>query len=91
MMWARIAEAAAVGALALVLTLDASVEEFAALIALSEEARRERFDLPATCTPVISAVRPRAPHASRLTVFVRCGAPAAEPTSPVEPATWKTK
>ncbi len=90
MTWLRIAEGVIVGALALVLTLDASVQEFAELIALSEDARRARFDLPADCTPVISAVRSPSRHASRLTVFVRC-APAAAPASAVEPATWRAK
>lgn len=91
MTWLRIAEGVIVGALALVLTLDASVQEFAEIIALSEDARRARFDLPPDCTPVISAVRSRSPHTSRLTVFVRCSAPAAAPASAVEPATWKAK
>ena len=90
MTWLRIAEAAVVGSLALVLTLDASVQEFAALIAMSDDARRERFELPPTCTPIISAVKSLDPRASRLTVFVRC-APTTAPASAAEPATWKTK
>lgn len=84
------------GALALVLTLDASIQEFAELISLSDDARRERFHLPPACTPTISAVKPAVPNASRLVVFVGCSAPTTvlsspiEP-SPIEPTSWRDK
>jgi len=44
--------------LALVLTVDASVQEFAELVSLADHARRERFQLPSACTPIVSAVKP---------------------------------
>jgi len=40
MLLMRVANGVAVGVLALVLTLDASVQEFAELVSLSDEARR---------------------------------------------------
>lgn len=80
-----------VAALAVALTLDASVEELVALIALSDDARRERFHLPPACTPVISAVRSAAPDESRVTVVVDCSAAPSEPSSPIKPASWGSK
>lgn len=84
-----LAKAVIVGAL--LLTLDASIQEFAELVSLSASARRERFHLPPACTPVISAVRPAAPNASRLVVFVDCGATPTVPSSPIEPTSWRDK
>jgi len=78
-----------VGALALVLTLDASTQEFAELISLSDDARRERFRLPPTCTPIVSAVKPAVPSGSRLTVLVDCKDPPSVPSSPIKPASWR--
>jgi len=52
----RVAKGFAIGVVALALTLDASVQEFAELISLSDEARRERFHLPRACTPIIGGV-----------------------------------
>ena len=87
----RVANGVVVGGLALILTLDASVQEFTELVSLSDEARRERFRLPQACTPVISAVKPAAPNANRLTVFVNCSAPLTVPSSPIKPASWRTE
>jgi hypothetical protein len=88
MTFVRVARGIVVGALALVVTLDASVQEFAELISLSDDARRVRFRLPPACTPVISAVKPAAPNASRLTVLVDCSAPPTVPASPIKPTSW---
>jgi hypothetical protein len=85
----RLAKAVIVGAL--VVTLDASIQEFAELVSLSDDARRERFHLPPACTPIIGAVRPAAPRASRLIVSVDCRAPTAVPSSPIEPTSWRDK
>ena len=70
----RVAKEVTVGVLALVLTLDASVQEFSELVSLPDDARRERFHLPPACTPIVSAVKPTGPNSSRLTVFVECSA-----------------
>ena len=86
-----VAKGVVVGGLALVLTLDASVQELAELISLSDDARRERFRLPPACTPIISAVKPAAPNASRLTVLVDCSAPPSVPSSPIKPASWRNE
>lgn len=88
-MWSGAAKGVAVGALALVLTLETSTQEFAALVSLSDEARRERFQLPPACTPIISAVKPAVPTAGRLTVIVECSAPTTP--SPIEPTSWTPK
>jgi hypothetical protein len=84
-------EAFTVAALALVLTLDASVQEFAELVSLSDEARRERFQLPPACTPIIGAVKPAVPNSSRVTVIVDCSAGTIAPSSPIEPVSWRDK
>ena len=55
-----------VGALALIVMLDASVQEFAELVSLPDDPRRERFHLPPACTPIVSAVKPAGPNSSRL-------------------------
>src|SRR5207244_1989637 len=81
-----VAKGVTVGALALVLTLDASVQEFAELVSLPNDARRERLQLPPACTPILSAVQPAGPTSSRRTVFVHCSAGTTAPSSPVEPA-----
>lgn len=81
--------AKAVVVCSLILTLDASIQEFAELLALSDNARRERFHLPPACTPKISAVKPAAPNAGRLMVFVDCSAPTIVPSSPIEPTSWR--
>jgi hypothetical protein len=83
-----VARGVAVGALAVVLTLDASIQEFAELVSLSDDARRERFHLPPACAPIISAVKPAVPNSSRLTVFVECSTPTTAPPSPIEPTSW---
>ena len=80
-----------VGALALVLTVDASVQEFAELVSLPDHARRERFQLPSACTPIVSAVKPAGPNSSRLTVFVECSAGTTATSSPIAPASWSDK
>lgn len=87
----RVAKAVAVGVLALVLTLDASVQEFAELVSLSDEARRDRFHLPPACTPIIGALKPAAPNSSRVTVFVDCSVGTIAPSSPIEPASLTDK
>lgn len=86
-----VAKGVALGALVLVLTLDVSVQEFAELISLSNDARRERFHLPPVCSPIIGAVKPAAANSSRLTVFVDCSAATTAPSSPIEPASWRDK
>jgi len=87
----RVATGVAVGVLALALTLDASVQEFAEIVSLSDEARRERFHLPSACTPIVSAVKPAGPNSSRLTVFVECSAETTATSSPIAPASWRNK
>jgi hypothetical protein len=87
----RVAKGVAIGALALALTLDASVQEFVELVALSDEARRERFHLPPACTPIIGAVKPADPSSSRVTVIVDCGVGTIAPSSPIEPASLRDK
>jgi hypothetical protein len=68
----KAATGVAVGVLAIILTLDASVEEFTELVSLSDDARRERFNLSPACVPVVSAVKAAESNSSRLTVFVDC-------------------
>ena len=85
----RVAKGVAVGVLALVLTLEASVQEFAELVSLSDEERRERFHLPPTCTPIIGAVKPAGSNSSRLTVIVDCRVETIAPSSPIEPASLR--
>ena len=87
----RVAKGTAVGVLALVLTLDASVPEFAELVSLSDEARRERFHLPPACTPIIGAVKPAAPNSGRVTVVVDCSGGTIAPSSSIEPASLRDK
>jgi hypothetical protein len=87
----RAAKGLAVGVLGLVLTLDASVQEFAELVSLSDEARRERFNLPPACTPIIGAVKPAGQTSSRLTVFVDCSGGTTVTSSPIEPASLRDK
>jgi len=91
MTWTGVAKGAVLGALALVLTLDASVQEFVDLIALSDDARRERFGLPKSCTPIISAIKSAAPNESRLLVVIDCGTATTEPSpsASVKPTSWK--
>ncbi len=86
-----VAKGVTVGAFALVVMLDASVQEFAELVSLSDEARRERFHLPAACTPIIGAVKPAVPNSSRVTVIVDCSAGTIAPSSPIEPTSWRDK
>jgi len=86
-----VAKGVTVGALALVLTLDASVQEFAELVSLPDHARRERFQLPSACTPIVSAVKPAGPTSSRLTVFVDCSDGTTVTSSPIEPASLTDK
>jgi hypothetical protein len=90
-MLVRVAKGVAVGVLALVLTLDASVQEFAELVSLPDDARRERFQLAPACTPIVSAVKPADPNSSRLTVFVECSAGTTATSSPIAPAFWRDK
>ncbi len=85
-----VARGVAVGALAIVLALDASMQEFAELVSLSDDARRERFHLPPACTPIIGAVKPAVPNSSRLIVVVGCSAPTT-PSSPIKPTSWTSK
>jgi len=87
----RVAKGFAIGVLALALTLDASVQEFAELVSLSDEARRERFHLPPACTPIIGAVKPAGPNSSRVTVIVDCGVETIAPSSPIAPASLRDK
>ena len=79
----------AVGVLALV--LDASVQDFAELVSLPDDARRERFHLPPACTPIVSAVKPTGANSSRLTVFVDCSDGTTATSSPIEPAFWRDR
>ena len=83
-----VAKGITLGALALVLTLDASVQEFAELVSLPDDERRERFHLSSTCTPIVSAVKREDPNSTRLTVFVECSAGTAATSSLIEPASW---
>lgn len=85
----RLARTVAVAGL--VLTLDASIQEFAELVSLSDDARRERFHLPPACAPVIGAVRGAARNSGRLTVFVECSAPPAAASSSIAPTSWRDK
>jgi hypothetical protein len=87
----RLAKGVAVGIVAIILTLDASVQEFAELVALSDDARRERFHLSPACTPIVSAVKAAEPNSSRLTVFVRCSPWTTLSPSPIEPSSWRDK
>jgi hypothetical protein len=89
--FADVAKGCAVGALALVLILDASVQEFAELVSLSGNARRERFNLPTACTPTVSAVKSAGSTSSRLTVFVDCGAGTPISNQSTDPVSWKDK
>ena len=75
--------------LTLVVTLDVSVQEFAELLTLSDDARRARFDLPQDCTPIIGAVRPAAPNSGRLTVVVDCRRSTEIPASSLQRASWR--
>lgn len=86
-----VAKGVTVGALALVLTLDASVQEFAELVSLPDDARRERFHLPPARTPIIGAVKPEVPNSSRVTVIVDCGAETIAPSSTIAPASSRDK
>jgi hypothetical protein len=90
-MLTRVATGVTVGVLGVVLTLDASVQEFAELVSLPDEARRERFHLPAACTPTIGAVKPAGPNSSRMTVIVDCRVWTPVPSSPIEPSSWRDK
>jgi hypothetical protein len=87
----RVAKGVTVGVLGIVLTLDASVQEFAELVSLSDEARRERFNLPPACTPIIGAVKPAVPNSSRVTIIVNCSVEPIAPSSPIEPASLRDK
>jgi hypothetical protein len=89
LMW--VAQGLAVGILALILTLDASVQEFAELVSLPDDARRERFHLPLACTPIVSAVKPTGGNSTRLTVFVDCRDGTTATSSPIEPVFWRHK
>jgi hypothetical protein len=91
MMLMTVAKGVAVGVVAFVLTLDASVQEFAELVSLSDDARRERFHLPPACTPIIGAVKSAAPNSNRVTVMVDCGVETIAPSSPIEPASLRDK
>ncbi len=77
-----VARACCVALLRVVLTLEMPVAEFVEIQKLSDEARRARFDLPETCVPDVSAMRPAVANSVRLIVLVDCR-PAA--TSPYEP------
>jgi hypothetical protein len=87
----RVAQGVAVGVLGIVLTLEASVQEFGELVSLSDDARREQFHLPPSCTPIIGAMKSAAPNSNRLTLFIDCRAVTTTPPSPVEPAAWTDK
>ena len=90
-MFIGVAKGTTVGALILVLTLDASVQEFAELVSLSDDARRERFNLPPACIPIVAAVKPAGPNSSRLTVFVDCSVGTMATSSSIEPASLRDK
>src|SRR5262249_13898464 len=68
-----VAKGVAIGVVAIALTLDASVQELAELVSMSDDARRERFHLSPACTPIVSAMKGAEPNSSRLTVFIDCG------------------
>ena len=80
-----VAKGVAVGVVAIVLTLEASVQEFAELVSLSDDERRERFHLSPACTPIVSAMKVAEPNSSRLTVFVDCSTKPTGPSSSIEP------
>jgi len=82
------AKSVAVGVVAILLTLEASVQEFAELVSLSDDARRERWNLSPACTPIVSAVKAAQPHSRRLTVFVECAPWTPGTSSPIEPSSW---
>jgi hypothetical protein len=87
----RVVTGMAVGVLALVLTLDASVEEFTELVSLSDDARRERFNLSPSCMPIVSAMKAAESNSSHLTVFVDCRPSTPESSSPIEPSSWRDR
>ncbi len=76
---------------ALIVTLDVSVQEFAELLRLPDDARRVRFELPEDCTPIIGAARPAAPSSGRLKVFVDCKQSTEIPALSPERASWKNE
>ena len=63
---------ASFAALLLVLTMEMSLSEFAELQSLSDEDRRTRLNLPAGCTPGITAMKPAVLSSRRLIVLVDC-------------------
>jgi len=85
------AKGVTVGIVAILLTLEASVQEFAELVSLSDDARRERFHLSSTCTPIVSAMKAAEPDSSRLTVFVHCSTATTGPSSSMERSSWSGK
>jgi hypothetical protein len=89
-MLTRVTTSVAVGVLAIVLTLDASMEEFTELVSLSDDARRERFNLAPACLPIVSAVKAAESGPGRVTVFVDCRAWTPQPSA-IEPSSWNGK
>ena len=79
---------AACVALLMVLTLEMRASEFAQLQSLSDEARRARFDLPAHCTPGITAMQPAVTKPDRLLVLITCK-PAAPSEHGPKPIQWR--
>jgi len=90
-MLTRVVTGVAVGVLSIVLTLDASVEEFTELVSLSDDARRERFNLAPGCMPIVSAVKAAASTSRRLIIFVDCRPRTPEPSSPIDSSSWRDK
>jgi hypothetical protein len=75
-------------ALLMVLTREMRASEFAQLQSLSDEPRRARFDLPAHCTPGITAMQPAVTKPDWLLVLITCKP--MEPSAPgPRPARWR--
>jgi hypothetical protein len=79
---------AACVALLMVLTLEIRASEFAQLQSFSDEARRARFDLPAHCTPGITAMQPAVTKPDWLLVLIACKPVELSAPGP-RPAQWR--
>ncbi len=73
-----------------VLTLEMSVSEFAEVQILSDDARRARFNLPKSCVPGLTALKPAVAHSSGLIVLIDCRSGDGTPDQP-QPARWDPK
>jgi hypothetical protein len=73
-----------------VLTLEMSVSEFAEVQILSDDARRARFNLPKSCVPGLTALKPAVANSSGLIVLIDCRSGVGTPDQP-QPARWDPK